>query len=145
LFRFNNCHKRDHVDLYGNDAFFDLDLFGSQATDADRLARELSIGDICIVATPDVVGDLTCDIPFDSYRFSGEKIMRDRERAWTVTFTLANTSKQKLLRERTRNAMASTNISLTSTITSNDGRSSVEIMLSIPQPKKSLGVYIVTV
>ena len=31
VFRFNNCHKRDHVKLYGKDAFFDLDIFGSQA------------------------------------------------------------------------------------------------------------------
>lgn len=80
MFRFNNCHKRDHVNLYGKDAFFDLDIFDSQAKDADRLRRELSAGDICIVATPDIVGDLTCDITFDRYEFSGEKIMRDRER-----------------------------------------------------------------
>lgn len=80
MFRFNNCHKRDHVNLYGNDAFFDLDMFDSQAKVADRLRRELNIGDTCIVATPDIVGDLTCDITFHHYEFSGTKIKRDRER-----------------------------------------------------------------
>jgi len=80
VFRFNNCHKRDHINLYGYDAFFDLNMFGSQAKVADRLRRELNIGDTCIVATPDIVGDITCDITFDHYEFSGVKIMRDRER-----------------------------------------------------------------
>ena len=80
MFRFNNCHKRDHVKLYGNDAFFDLDIFGSQAKDADRLRRELNTGDVCIVATPKIAGDLTCEIRFDHYEFSGTKILRDRER-----------------------------------------------------------------
>ena len=80
MFRFNNCHKRDHVNVYGNDAFFDLDIFGSQAKDADRLRRELNIGDTCIVATPDFIGDPTCDITFYHYGFSGVKLMRDRER-----------------------------------------------------------------
>ena len=80
MFRFNNCHKRDHVDLYGNGAFFDLEIFGSQDKDAGRLCRELAIGDTCIVATPDTLGDLTCDITFDHYEFSGKKIIRDRER-----------------------------------------------------------------
>ena len=80
MFRFNNCHKRDHVNLYGKGAFFDLDMFDSQAKDADRLRRELNIGDTCIVATPDRVGDLTCDITFHHYKFSSTRIMRDRER-----------------------------------------------------------------
>lgn len=80
MFRFNNCHKRDHANLYGKGAFFDLDMFGSQAEDADRLRRELNIGDICIVATPHIVGDLSCDITFDHYEFSGAKTMHDRER-----------------------------------------------------------------
>ena len=80
MFRFNNCHKRNHPNLYRDGAFFDLDMFDSQAKDADRLRRELKLGDICIVATPDIVGDLTCDITFDHYEFAGEKIMRDRER-----------------------------------------------------------------
>ena len=81
MFRFNNCHKRDHANLYGrSDAFFDLDMFDSQAKVAERLSRELNIGDICIVATPDIPGDLTCDITFDLYEFSGAKIMHDRER-----------------------------------------------------------------
>ena len=80
MYRFNNCHKRDHVDLYGREAFFDLDIVGPQAKVAARLARKLSLGELCIVATPRIKGDIACEITFKWYRFSRPKVQRDRER-----------------------------------------------------------------
>lgn len=80
MYRFNNCHKRDHVDLYGKHAFFDLETTDRQAKVADRLARDLSVDETCIVATPQIRGDVTSDIRFDSYRFSRSEVRRDRER-----------------------------------------------------------------
>jgi len=80
VYRFNNCHKRDHVYLYGRDAFFDLETTGPQAEVADRLARDLSAAEKCIVATPKIRGDVTSDITFDSYQFSRSEVRRDRER-----------------------------------------------------------------
>jgi hypothetical protein len=74
---FNNCKKRDHLALYGSDAFFDLEVTGPQSSMADRLENELNVGDRCIVATPDVVGDVTCDVTFNSYRFSRHAILPD--------------------------------------------------------------------
>jgi len=49
---FNNCRKRNHVQLYGANAFFDLETTGPQAKVAHRLNNDLSINDECIVATP---------------------------------------------------------------------------------------------
>lgn len=43
---FINCGNRDHVNLFGSDAFFDLGVDGTQAGQA----QNLQIGDICIVA-----------------------------------------------------------------------------------------------
>src|ERR1043165_6488090 len=77
---FNNCHKRNHVRLYGKEAFFDLETTGPQAEVASRLANELSVGDKCIVATPDIEGDTSCDITFDSYRFLRHVVMPDPDR-----------------------------------------------------------------
>jgi hypothetical protein len=62
-----------HADLYGSEAFFDLERTGPQTKVADRLANELSVGESCIVATPDSIKDITCDITFDWYRFSTSK------------------------------------------------------------------------
>ncbi len=76
MYRFNNCHNRNHPDLYGNGAFFDLETTGRQAEVADRLANELTVGETCIVAAPDITDDIT----FDWYRFSREAVKRDRER-----------------------------------------------------------------
>ena len=77
---FNNCRKRNHVRLYGNEAFFDLETSGPQAEVANRLANELSVGDKCIVVTPEVVADTSSDVTFRSYRFSRHAVMLDRER-----------------------------------------------------------------
>ncbi len=44
------------------------------------MANELSVGETCIVATPDIIDNITCDITFDWYRFSGEEVKLDRER-----------------------------------------------------------------
>jgi hypothetical protein len=74
---FNNCRKRNHVQLYGNEAFFDLETSGTQAKVADRLANELSLGETCIIATPDIKSHITCDVTFDSYRFSREMVKPD--------------------------------------------------------------------
>lgn len=99
----------------------------SQATDAGRLKRKLNIGDTRIVAIPDIAGDLTCDITFDHYEFSGAKIMRDREKGVDCHVYFGKRIKSELFRERTRGVIASTNISLTSMVTSSNGRFSVRI------------------
>jgi hypothetical protein len=77
---FNNSRKRNHVKLYGNDAFFDLETSGPQAKVADRLATELTVGETCVVATPDIQYDTASDVTFDTYRFSRGAVKRDRER-----------------------------------------------------------------
>lgn len=76
MYLFNNCHNRKHTSLYGSEAFFDLETTGPQAKVADRLANELAVGETCIVATPEITGDIT----FDWYRFSREIVKRDSER-----------------------------------------------------------------
>ena len=78
---FNNSRKRNHVLLYGKEAFFDLETSGPQAKVADRLTRELIVGETCIVATPDISYDTTCDVTFDSYRFSRAAVKPDPERS----------------------------------------------------------------
>jgi hypothetical protein len=76
MYLFNNCHDRKHPALYGRNAFFDLETTGYQAKVADRLANELVAGEDCIVATPDITGDIT----FDWYRFSRAFVKPDPER-----------------------------------------------------------------
>jgi len=76
MYLFNNCHERKHIFLYGRQAFFDLETTGPQAKVADRLVDVLAVGETCIVATPDIAGDIT----FDWYRFSREEVKLDPER-----------------------------------------------------------------
>jgi putative zinc finger/helix-turn-helix YgiT family protein len=62
---FNNCRARDHVALYGADAFYDLDDWGAQAD----MARDIEIGQECVVATP-VPGTKGTEIEFNHFRLS---------------------------------------------------------------------------
>jgi hypothetical protein len=66
---FNNCRRRDHVSIYGENAFYDLNRTGKQA----EMAADLKRGEECIVATPNEDGD----IEFVWFAFSDEKIMSD--------------------------------------------------------------------
>jgi hypothetical protein len=66
---FNNCRARDHVGIYGENAFFDLGLDGKQA----EMATDLKRGEECVVATPNEDGD----IGFVWFSFTEEKIMLD--------------------------------------------------------------------
>lgn len=44
---FNNCKGRDHADAFSRaDAFYDLNTFGRQATQA----TDLKVGQVCVVA-----------------------------------------------------------------------------------------------
>jgi hypothetical protein len=67
----NNCRRRDHIALFGEGAFYDLNREGRQAT----MATNLRPGDECVVATPDGDGDIV----FNWFSFSHEAIMRDDE------------------------------------------------------------------
>lgn len=67
---FNNCCNRDHVRIFGEGAFFDLDLRGRQAS----MAQDLGAGDKCIVAS---YGDRPSVVVFDWYTFTHEERMAD--------------------------------------------------------------------
>ena len=77
MYLFNNCRNRQHANLYGNGAFYDLDTTGSQAKVARRLANNLVANETCIVASLD---ETTGDITFDWFRFSGERELSDNNR-----------------------------------------------------------------
>jgi hypothetical protein len=66
---FNNCRSRPHAELYGSNAFYDLDQFGAQA----NMATELEPGQHCCVAT------LTenKDIQFGWFCFREERLLPD--------------------------------------------------------------------
>jgi hypothetical protein len=66
---FNNCRRRDHVSIYGENAFYDLNRFGKQAD----MATDLKRGEECIVATPNGDGN----VEFVWFSFTEEKIMPD--------------------------------------------------------------------
>jgi hypothetical protein len=80
VYRFNNCRKRNHAYLYGANAFFDLETTGQQSEVANRLAKKLLAGETCVVATPAITHDTTCDVTFDWYRFSKRAVKPDPER-----------------------------------------------------------------
>lgn len=69
MYLFNNCHNRRHAAMYGTGAFYDLDTTGFQAS----LANNLSVGETCVVASLDPMGDIT----FDWYKFSRETVKPD--------------------------------------------------------------------
>jgi len=66
---FNNCSGRDHVKLYGQGAFYDLDTTGRQSTQA----KNLDVGQECVVATPATDGQIT----FSRFSFLHEEIKPD--------------------------------------------------------------------
>ncbi len=66
----NNCKNRDHSDLFGAAAFFDLDTTGVQSEDA----KKLTVGQECLVASRGD-GDR---IIFNTYRL--EKLAQESEK-----------------------------------------------------------------
>ena len=62
----NNCCARRHAELYGTGAFYDLYAQGPHA----RLARDLTDGDECVVATRVKHGE----IEFSWYAFGREEV-----------------------------------------------------------------------
>jgi hypothetical protein len=64
---FNNCDGRPHAQYFGAGAFFDLNLYGQQAS----MAVGLQPGHHCCVATYTDGGD----IELAWYRFSHERVM----------------------------------------------------------------------
>jgi hypothetical protein len=66
---FNNCRSRPHAELYGSNAFYDLNQFGAQA----NMATELEPGQHCCVATPTE----SEDIEFGWFCFREERLMPD--------------------------------------------------------------------
>jgi serine/threonine protein kinase len=69
LVYFNNCNNRNHVRIYGPDAFYDLGTTGFQSA----LARNLRLGQKCIVAT---TGN-SKQIVFSWFSFLREEIKPD--------------------------------------------------------------------
>jgi len=69
VYLFNNCHNRQHVAMYGNDAFYDLNTTGFQAT----LANNLPVDETCVVASRGPRDN----VAFDWYRFVRETVKRD--------------------------------------------------------------------
>ena len=65
----NNCQNRNHVGIYGADAFYDLNTTGFQST----LAVNLTAGQPCIVAST----GHNNEIVFSWYSFEREEVRRD--------------------------------------------------------------------
>lgn len=65
----NNCQNRNHVKLYGGDAFYDLGTTGFQS----KLALNLPVGQKCIVAS---TGEEN-EIVFKWFSFKSEDVRRD--------------------------------------------------------------------
>lgn len=79
VFFFNNCHGREHVPLYGNRAFFDLEVSGRQS----RQARDLEPGQICVVGS---YGSSDEQVVFRWHMFSREAPLRDDDRSMMRVF-----------------------------------------------------------
>ena len=65
----NNSQNRDHVALFGADAFFDLSTDGAQAA----VAYDIRPQDFCVVASQSAEGVIT----LCWYKFAGFRIARD--------------------------------------------------------------------
>ena len=66
----NNCQNRDHVDLFGEDAFYDLDTTGPQAS----LKPDIRAGDYCVVVSqPDSENLRFSWFKFTSFRYATDK------------------------------------------------------------------------
>ena len=72
-FFLNNCHGRDHRDLYGDGAFYDLDTDDRMAT----IVTEIEEGDECVVSTRDSDEDQGPSgiIDFSWFTFSYQKLL----------------------------------------------------------------------
>ena len=92
MYLFNNCRNRQHVAMYGNGAFYDLNTTGFQAT----LANNLPVGETCVVASLGPMDNVT----FDWYRFVRETV-KEIARVYRAVLSAASTSKpRRLLAER---------------------------------------------
>ena len=83
-FFLNNCRGRDHRSLYGEEAFYDLNLTGLKAT----MATDIAEGDKCLVATrdskqPKGPHGIIC---FSWFVFSYEKVCRAEDGARVRVF-----------------------------------------------------------
>ena len=67
---FNNCKNRPHSKLFGNGAYFDLDITGHQST----LVPHLPVGQDCVVASQSKDDQIT----FDWYELTHEKTMPEK-------------------------------------------------------------------
>lgn len=101
-FFFNNCHGRQHVLLYGNRAFFDLETSGRQS----RQARDLEPGQVCVVGSYGSSGE---QVVFRWYAFSREASLRDDDLSMMRVFfgrslgseTMSKQSAARSIRYRT--------------------------------------------
>jgi hypothetical protein len=75
---FNNCNNRPHVDLFGREAFFDLNTVGPQANEA----TDLEAGEICIVASMSIGGEVI----LSWYRFTRQSVIQDNGHPVRVFF-----------------------------------------------------------
>ena len=66
---FNNCKRRDHVAIFGPNAFFDLGISGRQGNQA----TDLPIGQRCVVASYDKTGRTV----FDWHSLAKETVLTD--------------------------------------------------------------------
>ena len=68
---FNNCQNRDHVALFGADAFYDLNTSGAQAAAVFDIRPQ----DHCVVASQEDGENIT----FSWYKFTGSRTALDSE------------------------------------------------------------------
>jgi hypothetical protein len=81
---FNNCNNFDHAATYGEGAFFDLGVTGSQA----KMAVNLPIGQVCVVAS----NPKGRQVVFGWYALTSEEVLRNEETESRVFFgTLLST------------------------------------------------------
>ena len=66
----NNCKNRDHVGIFGDDAFYDLDTIGPQAS----LKPDIRTRDYCVVVSqPEGENLLFTWFKFASFRYAADK------------------------------------------------------------------------
>jgi hypothetical protein len=83
----NNCANRDHVALFGQDAFYDLDTSGRQASKQALFKPD----DYCVVASEPNAGV----IRFAWYRFTGSRLAADEARKTQVRVLLGKFVKEE--------------------------------------------------
>lgn len=70
---FNNCKNRNHVEVYGANAFFDLGTTGLQAS----MALDLSVGQECVVAS--LWENNRARIRFDWFSLTTERLLQNEK------------------------------------------------------------------